>query len=51
MQNKLTEQISGVPGIESFPLPQGARNVYWKYFLLVDPEVIPDGAVSGLGGT
>jgi len=42
----LTEKIRGIRGIEPFPVSPRARAVYWKYCLLVDPEVIPDGAVG-----
>jgi perosamine synthetase len=42
----LTEKIRGIRGIEPFPVSSRARNVYWKYCLLVDPEIIPDGAVG-----
>jgi dTDP-4-amino-4,6-dideoxygalactose transaminase len=43
---KLTQALKGVRGIEPFPVAAGATNVYWKYCLLVDPAVVPDGAVG-----
>jgi len=43
---KLTKKIRGIRGIEPFPVAPNARNVYWKYCLIVDPKVIPDGAVG-----
>lgn len=43
---ELTEKIRGIRGIEPFPVSKDARNVYWKYCLLVDPAAIPDGAVG-----
>jgi len=46
---KLTAQLAGLPGI-ALPRPiPGATHVYWKYPLLVDPEVIEGGA-DALGG-
>ncbi len=44
--NELTAKIRGIRGIEPFPVAPNARNVYWKYCLIVDPNVIPDGAVG-----
>ena len=43
---ELTEKIHGLPGIEPFPICHGARHAYWKYCLLVDAAVIPQGAVG-----
>jgi perosamine synthetase len=43
---ELTEKLRGIPGLEPFPIAPGARNVYWRYALLVDPNVIRGGAVS-----
>ncbi|MDP9055002.1 MAG: DegT/DnrJ/EryC1/StrS family aminotransferase, partial [Acidobacteriota bacterium] len=43
---ELTEKIRGIRGIEPFPVSPKGRNVYWKYCLIVDPNVIPDGAVG-----
>jgi len=41
---ELTEQLTGVPGLTlPAPLP-GATHVYWKYPLIVDPEVVKGGA-------
>jgi dTDP-4-amino-4,6-dideoxygalactose transaminase len=42
----LTERISGIPGIRPFPETPDSSNVYWKYCLIVDPRVVPDGAVG-----
>lgn len=44
--NELTKKIRGIRGIEPFPVAPNARNVYWKYCLIVDPAVIKDGAVG-----
>jgi dTDP-4-amino-4,6-dideoxygalactose transaminase len=44
--SELTAKIRGIRGIEPFPVAPNARNVYWKYCLIVDPNVIPDGAVG-----
>ncbi|HME92383.1 MAG TPA: DegT/DnrJ/EryC1/StrS family aminotransferase, partial [Myxococcaceae bacterium] len=42
--SELTELLSGVPGLTlPAPLP-GARHVYWKYPLIVDPDIIVGGA-------
>lgn len=43
---ELTARIRGIPGIEPFPVPRGSCHVYWRYCLLVDPQVIPGGAVG-----
>jgi dTDP-4-amino-4,6-dideoxygalactose transaminase len=43
---ELTKKIKGLKGIEPFPVSARARNVYWKYCLLVDPKIIRDGAVG-----
>lgn len=46
---RMTELLDGLPGlILPSPLP-GASHVYWKYPLIVDPEVIEGGA-DALGG-
>lgn len=42
----LTNALRGLPGIRPFPTLPDATNVYWKYCLLVDAAVIPDGAVG-----
>jgi perosamine synthetase len=42
----LTEKIRGLRGIRPFPVSPQARNVYWKYCLIVDAAVIPGGAVG-----
>jgi dTDP-4-amino-4,6-dideoxygalactose transaminase len=43
---ELTERIRGLSGIEPFPVCRDARHAYWKYCLLVDPGIIPRGAVG-----
>jgi perosamine synthetase len=43
---ELTERIRDIRGITPFPVYRGATNVYWKYCLLVDANVIPGGVVS-----
>ncbi len=42
----LTEKLQGLRGIEPFPVNLKATCVFWKYCLLVDPAVVPDGAVG-----
>ncbi len=44
--NALTRALAGIPGIRPFPTLPEAMNVYWKYCLLVDANVIPDGAIG-----
>ncbi len=45
---RLTERLAEVPGLTlPRPLP-GATHTYWKYPLIVDPDVVPGGA-DGLG--
>jgi dTDP-4-amino-4,6-dideoxygalactose transaminase len=46
----LTEKIHGIRGIRPFPVAEGARNVYWKYCLIVDSDVVPGGAVGLAAG-
>jgi len=43
---ELTRRIKGVRGIRPFYESPRARNVYWKYCLIVDSNVVPDGAVG-----
>jgi len=43
---ELTDSIRHIPGIKPFPVAAGCRNVYWKYCLIVDSDVIPNGAVG-----
>ena len=43
---ELTERLKGLRGVEPFPVYQDCGNVYWKYCLLVDPGIIPGGAVG-----
>ncbi len=43
---KLTAALKGIPGIEPFPVAEDATCVYWKYCLLVDANVVPDGAIG-----
>lgn len=47
---QLSEKIREIRGIEPFPVKPDARNVYWKYCLLVDSNVIPGGAVGLAAG-
>ena len=42
----LSERLQGLCGIEPFPVHKKATSVFWKYCLLVDPTVVPDGAVG-----
>jgi perosamine synthetase len=42
----LSERLKGIRGIEPFPVHEKATCVFWKYCLLVDPAVVPDGAVG-----
>jgi dTDP-4-amino-4,6-dideoxygalactose transaminase len=44
--NALTRALAGVRGIRPFPVLPDATCVYWKYCLLVDAAVIPDGAIG-----
>jgi dTDP-4-amino-4,6-dideoxygalactose transaminase len=43
---RLTRRIRGLRGIRPFPVAQRVRHVYWKYCLIVDSGVVPDGAVG-----
>ena len=42
----LTKALRGILGIRPLPTLPDATNVYWKYCLLVDASVIPDGAIG-----
>lgn len=42
----LTEQIRDIPGITFPAIAPNATHVYWKYIVMVDPAVIPGGAVA-----
>lgn len=42
--HKLTEALSGLPGIETPPVEDGDRHTYWKYCLRVDSKVIEGGS-------
>jgi dTDP-4-amino-4,6-dideoxygalactose transaminase len=44
--NALTKALAGIRGIRPFPVLPDATCVYWKYCLLVDANVIPDGAIG-----
>jgi dTDP-4-amino-4,6-dideoxygalactose transaminase len=46
----LTSLIRGIPGIEPTPVPAKSHHAYWRYCLLVDPQVIPGGAVGLAAG-
>jgi len=43
---ELTQRIRGLRGIRPFHVSPRTRNVYWKYCLIVDSNVVPDGAVG-----
>jgi perosamine synthetase len=43
---RLTAEIRDIRGIKPFPIVEGGEHVYWKYCLLVDRDVVPDGAVG-----
>ena len=47
---ELTARLRGIPGLEPFPIVPEARNVYWRYALLVDPQIIRGGTVSLAAG-
>jgi dTDP-4-amino-4,6-dideoxygalactose transaminase len=47
---ELTAKIRDIPGIEPFPVRADSRHVYWRYCLLVDPQVIRGGAVGLAAG-
>jgi dTDP-4-amino-4,6-dideoxygalactose transaminase len=44
MAERLTQRIAGVPGVAAPKVTPGAKHVYWKYPLRVDPGVIRGGA-------
>ncbi|HEY3935877.1 MAG TPA: DegT/DnrJ/EryC1/StrS family aminotransferase [Bryobacteraceae bacterium] len=44
--DQLTAELRDVPGIRPFPVVKGAKHVYWKYCLLVDANLVPDGAIG-----
>ncbi len=46
MASALTRALKGIRGIRPFPVLPEATCVYWKYCLLVDANVIPDGAIG-----
>lgn len=47
---QLTDRIRGIPGIEPPPVPADSHHVYWRYCLVVDPDVIRGGAVGLAAG-
>ena len=47
---QLTSTIREIPGIEPLPVPADSHHVYWRYCLLVDPQVIRGGAVGLAAG-
>jgi dTDP-4-amino-4,6-dideoxygalactose transaminase len=47
---QLTSRIRDIPGIDPTPVPADSHHVYWRYCLLVDPQVIPGGAVGLAAG-
>jgi dTDP-4-amino-4,6-dideoxygalactose transaminase len=44
--NALTRALAGIRGIRPFPVLADATCVYWKYCLLVDANIIQDGAIG-----
>ncbi len=44
--DRLTEMLTGVPGIQTPAVENGARHTYWKYCLRVDGDVI-DRRIAG----
>ena len=47
---ELSARIRSIPGIEPFPVRGDSGHVYWRYCLLVDPDVIPGGALGLAAG-
>lgn len=43
---RLSDKLSGLPGIETPHVYSRAVHTYWKYCLRVDSEIIPGGAVA-----
>jgi len=43
---KLTEMLTGIPGIQTPQVAPGAVHTYWKYCLNVDGRMVGDGAVG-----
>jgi dTDP-4-amino-4,6-dideoxygalactose transaminase len=46
MANALTERLQNLPGVETPWVDPRNKHTYWKYCLLVDGSVIPNGAVG-----
>jgi perosamine synthetase len=44
--DQLTTELCGLEGVKPFPVAADATCVYWKYCLVVDPRIVPDGAVG-----
>lgn len=42
----ITNELQGIPGVMTPPQPTEDQGVFWKYALLVDPNVIPGGTVA-----
>jgi perosamine synthetase len=42
----LTRALAGFRGVRPFPTLPEATNVYWKYCVLVDSDVVPEGAIG-----
>jgi perosamine synthetase len=43
MAERLRTLLAGVPGVEPLPTTPGATQTYWRFVLLIHPEVIPGG--------
>lgn len=46
MAARLSDQLSGLPGVATPSDPVGGSHSYWRYPLLVDPEVVPGGPAA-----
>ncbi|HEX9995279.1 MAG TPA: DegT/DnrJ/EryC1/StrS family aminotransferase [Acidimicrobiales bacterium] len=44
MADLLTEQLAGLEGLEPPTVAPGDTHSYWRYAVMVDPEVVPGGA-------
>jgi dTDP-4-amino-4,6-dideoxygalactose transaminase len=44
--DQLTAELRDIRGIRPFPVVKAAKHVYWKYCLLVDANIVPDGAIG-----
>jgi dTDP-4-amino-4,6-dideoxygalactose transaminase len=46
MAARLTEAIAGLPGLIAPQTAAAARNVYWRYPVLIDPEIVEGGSLG-----